>query len=187
MKSERPIINSNHDCDVSADRSQWEPEIIALTFGKGWERSAVVPPTVDFVQWAAGGGGGHRHGSSPKFGWETRRFLISCAGQSILSEVGFFCCATEPGGTVSGGNAAKREMFEWTISPQATPTTTSCCYETSDVFTLLWSLIFILTVGKVPPELTPPLFFAMLTYNINIFLSIHMSHLNIVFLNNLKL
>lgn len=74
MKSERPIINSNHDCDVSADRSQWELEIIAVTFGKGYKTGHVVPPTIDFVQWVAGGGGGHKHGRTRNFSWETARF-----------------------------------------------------------------------------------------------------------------
>lgn len=43
---------------------------------KGLKTGNVVPPTIDFVQWAAGGGG-HKHGSTRNFGWETVRFLIN--------------------------------------------------------------------------------------------------------------
>lgn len=49
MKSKRPIINSNHDCDVAPDRSQWRHEIRAVTAAAGWKLSAVVPP-IDFVR-----------------------------------------------------------------------------------------------------------------------------------------
>lgn len=46
MKSQRPIINSNHDCDVLTDRSQWELKIRAVTFWKGRKLSLWSRPPV---------------------------------------------------------------------------------------------------------------------------------------------
>lgn len=55
---------------------------------KGLKTEQVVPPTVDFVHWVAGGGGGHKHGSSPNFVWETLRCaLITCVSQTVLGSV----------------------------------------------------------------------------------------------------
>jgi predicted esterase YcpF (UPF0227 family) len=42
MKSHHPIINSNHDRDVFADRSQLDHEIRAVTFNPVMSRPAVT-------------------------------------------------------------------------------------------------------------------------------------------------
>lgn len=42
MKSKRPIINSNHDRDVYADRSQLDLEIRAVTFNPVMSRPAMT-------------------------------------------------------------------------------------------------------------------------------------------------
>lgn len=60
----------DHQCDIQ----------------RGLKSGAVVPPTSDFVQCVAGGGG-HKHGSAPKFGWETDRFLSPQMNQSVLTSI----------------------------------------------------------------------------------------------------
>lgn len=84
MKSERPIINSNHDCDVFADRSQWELEIIAVTFGTGWKLSTVVPPTIDFVHRTAG-----RRRSQT---WKQWKVWVGNASFSLHLDISYLNC-----------------------------------------------------------------------------------------------